>query len=395
MTIPDQTLAICFTNFGPYHYARLQALGQALADNGGTLLAYELAGVEEKYPWKSAIDADALSFRHVKLFPGRSVESLSPQECRRAIRSRLDLDQPTAIAAVGYVRPESMEMLRWAKSGGALRILLSESQKIDHPRVWWKEQIKSRRVRRFQAAVVGGPSHKAYLVELGMPAENVHLGYNAVGNAAIESLAGKASQAASLLPEPYFLSVCRFAPEKNLATLIHAYAAYVHSCAGATPWRLVLAGDGAYKAALQAEAESVGVADLCHWPGFLSIEQLVPWYVHAGAFVLPSRSEPWGLVVNEAALCGAPLLISDRCGCAATFVPPNGLPTGRTFDPDNTAQIAEELTKMAMLSPGARRILGDSARSVARLWGPERFAQGVLDALDSARSARRPVTTIR
>ncbi|MBI1324710.1 glycosyltransferase [bacterium] len=390
MATSRHVLTVCFTNFGPYHRARLEALGSALRSASGELIAYELAGKEEKYPWESAPGAAEPPYRHIRLFPERSVESLTASECRRAMRSRLDRDQPTAIGAVGYVRPESLEMARWAKSNGALRILLSESQRVDHTRTWWKEAIKARRVARFQAGVVGGESHKSYLVDLGMPADRIHLGYNAVGNAAIEVMADTARAAETPVPMPYFLTVCRFAPEKNLETLIRAYAAYVRRCES-PPWHLALVGDGPQRPELQSLAVAEGVEQLCHWPGFLPIERTARWYVHAGAFVLASRSEPWGLVVNEAALCGAPLLISDRCGAAGTFVPKSGMPTGRTFNPNDAEELTERMTTMAALSPAARRILGDSARSVARAWGPDRFAEGVLAALESA---AKPLGTV-
>jgi glycosyltransferase involved in cell wall biosynthesis len=36
--------------------------------------------------------------------------------------------------------------------------------------------------------------------------------------------------------------------------------------------------------------------------------------------VLPSYSEPWGLVVNEAMACGMPVIVSEKCGCAPDLV---------------------------------------------------------------------------
>ena len=59
---------------------------------------------------------------------------------------------------------------------------MSESQEIDRPHVWWKELIKRRRLRWFDAALVGGPTHRDYLVQLGMPPARIALGYNAVDN---------------------------------------------------------------------------------------------------------------------------------------------------------------------------------------------------------------------
>ena len=51
-------------------------------------------------------------------------------------------------------------------------------------------------------------------------------------------------------------------------------------------------------------------------------EELASVYGGADAFVLPSLSEPWGLVVNEAMLCGLPVLVSTQCGCATDLAQP-------------------------------------------------------------------------
>ena len=45
------TVAVCFTNFGPYHLARLRALADRLGTEGNRLVAYEVAGREQTYPW--------------------------------------------------------------------------------------------------------------------------------------------------------------------------------------------------------------------------------------------------------------------------------------------------------------------------------------------------------
>ena len=45
-------------------------------------------------------------------------------------------------------------------------------------------------------------------------------------------------------------------------------------------------------------------------------ERIVERYVVADVFALLSRHEPWGVVVNEAAACGLPLVLSDRVGAA-------------------------------------------------------------------------------
>ena len=69
------TLAISFTNLGPYHLARLRALADRLAARGGRLIAYETAGSERLYPWQTKRREEP--FERVTLFPDRSLESLT------------------------------------------------------------------------------------------------------------------------------------------------------------------------------------------------------------------------------------------------------------------------------------------------------------------------------
>ncbi len=179
-----KTVAVSFTNFGPYHVARLKALAEALALSGDRLIAYETAGVQELYPWKTPREREPFSW--VTLFPGGVLEELPGRGLqRRAMRQALERDQPDAVGVVGYVRPESMEMLNWARAHDRPAVLMSESQAIDHPRVWWKEAVKRRRVRRFSSALVGGPRHRDYLASLGVPPQRIALGYNAVDGAAV------------------------------------------------------------------------------------------------------------------------------------------------------------------------------------------------------------------
>jgi glycosyltransferase involved in cell wall biosynthesis len=42
--------------------------------------------------------------------------------------------------------------------------------------------------------------------------------------------------------------------------------------------------------------------------------------MRSDALVLPSHSEPWGLVVNEALSYGCPVVVSDICGCVPELV---------------------------------------------------------------------------
>jgi glycosyltransferase involved in cell wall biosynthesis len=385
------TFAVCFTNFGPYHLARLRALADRLHQGGSRLIAYEVASRERTYPWRRNRDHEP--FEWITLFPDRVVETIEPSACRRAMIAALDRDPPDALGIVGYARPESMAAARWARRGGRPAILMSESQAIDRPHFWWKELIKMRRVRQFDAALVGGPSHHDYLVRLGMPSAKIVMGYNAVDNPYFASRArywrDNAAASSGVVDAPYFLTVCRFAPEKNLVRLIEAFARYRQRCQPGAGWDLVLCGDGPAATEIETAIANSGCPQAIHRPGFLQAEDLTRWYAHAAAFVLPSLSEPWGLVVNEAAACGVPLLVSSRAGAAATLVPAPEGTTGGQFDPLDRDEMTRKLAWMAGLAPECRAAMGLRAAAVVAHWGPDRFASGAIEALERARASRK------
>ena len=380
-----RTVAISFTNFGPYHLARLRALADQLGRAGGGLIAYETASSQAIYPWKTPHDREP--FRWVTLFPDRELDALPRAACADAMREALERDKPDAVGAVGYSRPESMAMLRWASERPTPTVLMSESQAIDLPRVWWKEAVKRRRVRRFSAGFVGGEWHRDYLVSLGLPAERITLGYNAVDGAAIAAEAsrfrGRPDGCVGLPSSPYFLAVNRFVPEKNLVRLVRAFGRYRRRSAGAT-WDLVLCGDGPAAPEVERAVAESGCAEAIHRPGFLQADELARWYAFAETFVHPSLMEPWGLVVNEAAACGLPLLVSDRAGCVETFVPEGADSTGLRLDGRDVEGMAASLHWMANLPAPERRSMGRRAAEVAAAWGPARFARGAVEAFQIA-----------
>jgi len=67
-------------------------------------------------------------------------------------------------------------------------------------------------------------------------------------------------------------------------------------------------------------------------------------YVAADVLVLPSISETWGLVVNEAMACGLPAVVSDAAGCAPDLIEAGK--TGFTFPAGDPAQLAQRLASL-------------------------------------------------
>lgn len=107
-----------------------------------------------------------------------------------------------------------------------------------------------------------------------------------------------------------FLFVGRFEPVKGLETLL---AAWQSLGAARGDWELHLIGNGSLKDQLTA-APGMVVKD------FMQPDQLVNELSESGCFILPSKREPWGVVVHEFAAAGLPLIISDVVGAATSFL---------------------------------------------------------------------------
>ena len=76
-----------------------------------------------------------------------------------------------------------------------------------------------------------------------------------------------------------------------------------------------------------------GVNSGIHFLGHQGIDEIPKLYGISDILVLPSISEPWGLVVNEAMACGCAIIVSDKCGCAKDLVQGNGIIVqGGNFD---------------------------------------------------------------
>ena len=174
------------------------------------------------------------------------------------------------------------------------------------------------------------------------------------------------------LPEKYFLYVGRLAEEKNVMGLMRSWIAY-RAQGGSRP--LMLVGDGPERRGLEAAAEASGFGAQVHFPGLKSSRELLPYYAHAGCFVLPSTREPWGLVVNEAMASGLPVLVSERCGCAADLVLP-GL-NGFVFDPLDEAGLTAKLARMEELSPEQHARMGRYSSELVRAYSPQKFGSSI------------------
>ncbi len=127
------------------------------------------------------------------------------------------------------------------------------------------------------------------------------------------------------------------------------------------PVALDVVGDGFDRAACEALAADLGLADRVRFHGWLPREQVVGFYQAADVFVFPSYREPGGNVVFEAMAHGLPLIVSDIGGPGNVVNESCGIRL-HPISPDQYARdLAAAITRL-VADPGLRRSLGDGAR---------------------------------
>jgi glycosyltransferase involved in cell wall biosynthesis len=153
---------------------------------------------------------------------------------------------------------------------------------------------------------------------------------------------------------PYVVSMARLHPQKGLDVLLDAFI----RIAGRLPdLCLVLAGaDYGQGARLRASVQQAGLDDRVLFPGLLPQSDVWPVLAGARAFCLPSRAEGFSLALLEAALAGAPMIITP--GCHFDELAAAG---AARLVPLEAERLADALLEIAA-SPSARETMGAAGR---------------------------------
>ena len=361
-------LAIIWNHFGPYHMARIRALHPHFE-----VSSIELASDQRLYRWwRGELDSSSHTLT--------SGDWEDQNKLLVAIKlwRKLTLLQPAIILVPGYASLAAISAALWGCANGAATIVMSESNIDDRQRSYWSETLKALIVRLlFSGGIAGGKRSIQYLERLGLPAHHIASGYDVVDNQYFASCAQECRNEPnnwdSMKLSPYFLYVGRLAPEKNIFTLLDAFRQYRNS---GGIWPLVIVGDGPLNQSLQAHAHLLDLSESVHFVGRKSVQELPSFYAFAGCFVLPSVSEPWGLVVNEAMATGLPVIASSRCGCADDLVEDGA--NGFIINPCEVASLAEALRRISNLSVGALAQMGERSQAIIARYSLERWASELV-----------------
>lgn len=116
--------------------------------------------------------------------------------------------------------------------------------------------------------------------------------------------------------------------------------------------------------------------------GFMNQTEITGAYAAADCLVLSSDyDETWGLVVNEAMVCGLPAIVSDRVGCGPDLIKRGE--TGERFEFGAVGDLSHVLLSMAK-DPERLQAMGERAKEhVLRNYTVENAVSGTMQAVEA------------
>ena len=357
----------------PYKTLLFNSLEQILGGNLNVLYWAETASNRE---WR--IDTNELKFPFEVMFKGK-IDDTSSIKLAIETYKKLNLYNPEVVIIGGYDRLACWAALFWAKKHKRKAIVMIESHYLDRPRSVIKESVKKLFISRCNAILAAGTRHRDYVIRLGAKSENIFImrGVGGVNlslyqTAVLEGRKNKIELCNKLgVPcRNYFLYVGRFSPEKNLLFLLKTYEKLKNK-ERTDNWGLILVGDGPQRKEIESFIKDNGIKNV-FFPGFIQKEKLPYFYAISDVFVLPSISETWGLVVDEAMVSGLPALVSNQCGCYPDIVR-DGI-NGFSFDPFNENELFGFM-KDIVKGKYDLEAMGKASLKIIKEYTPEKVAE--------------------
>lgn len=299
--------------------------------------------------WSVQLEHQAVFLRGVRV-PGMRTLIRHDYPVTPGIIRALQRTRPDVVVVSGWSTFASQAAAAWCRARRLPYVLHVESHDLD-PRPHWRRVVKNTvatPVIRGAASVlaVGSAARESALAR---GARSVRVFANTID---VERWIERAQS----LPRPahdgtLVLSVGRAVPEKGFDVLVAACR----------------------EAGVRLETVTGGLDE----------DELARRYACADVFALLSRHEPWGVVVNEAAASGLPLVLSERVGAARDLLRAgeNGFLVA-VGDVEGTAEVLRRLAA----DPDLRRRMGERSRELVRAWGYEPSVDAFLAAVREAAS---------
>lgn len=238
-------------------------------------------------------------------------------------------------------------------------------------------------VRLNDGVIASGLDAKAHLLSLGAPEDSCFVAVDAVEDVKnrpdYPALEKRAMSVRSETSGAILLYSGQLIERKGVSNLLDAYKIV----SGKHDVSLLIMGSGFLENQLKQTVENDRIRNV-HFLGFMNETDKWVYYLASDIFVLPTKLDAWGLVVNEAMLCGLPVICSKYAGAARDLVADGE--NGRIVDPFDTMDFSLAIEQL-VTDKLKRQEMGSCSQKRIAQYSIKESAQGFLRAIGGIDSA--------
>ena len=327
MSAQGHRIVFLYSELAGYFLACAEALGQHS----------EVASVDiVHWPIHPEAPFQFKSTDHYKLHP-------KEKHSRESLKQLLAQINPTAIVCSGWMDSDYNALAKAYQKHIPVVLTLDN---------WWTGSLKQRLAaltapwfihRRFNRAWVPGEPQIPFAQKLGFSGNSLATGFYCADPEPFQAIYEKRK---TTTPSNKILYIGRYLDVKGVREL---WEAFMELSDEFPEWELHCVGTGELW-----DSRAIHPKIIHH--GFKQPHELESHLVDAACFVMPSKKEPWGVVLHEMAIAGLPLLASQQVGAASQFLEHGK--NGASFD---LSAIAEAL--QSFLRKDETRIQNESYAS--------------------------------
>ncbi len=327
-------ILLIFSSFLPYHFDK----AEEISDMANFLT---ISSFEKHY--SSIQKANSRKIKNHKiLYPDKKVEDIPflKKQIRLFLEIIIRREKKIFIGIGGNIRSYHPAIFL----GVIIKRLLFtkvfamfDTNYTDRSRNVYKEFFKSLFFLPFSGALCSSPQSAAYLDFLGFKRKpKTTFGLNTFNTNRFRKVTRSEE-------EPnQFLFVGRMSEEKNIDFLLQVYSEYILSLKErALPLKII--GDGPLHKELVQRAKLLNLDEKI-FLGTKNSDEISMELCNSKALLLPSFTEPWGLVVGEAVSMSVPVIMSDKVNSKSFLV--KQFVNGLHIEPDNKEGWVRALVKI-------------------------------------------------
>jgi glycosyltransferase involved in cell wall biosynthesis len=357
---------ILHNDFRVYWKGRLTYLKKFFTDKNVDFYAIELFGKGSPYLFDRYDNTEKW---WTCLFPEESFQDISVNDLKKALFSKLDEINPDIVITGSIVFFSGALGIRWAKHNKKKFIMFDDAKPSRVKRNFFVQWVKDLITKQIDGLWLPSKEYDEEYTNLNSSKVLFFHGYNCIDNQLFKFKSKKEMNCMVII------CVARLVPIKNLNNLLKAWKLVETK---KTNYKLVIIGDGPEfdtlnKLKLDLEMETVVFL------GAIPNTDIPTYFFNANAFILPSLSESWGLVVNEALAAGLPVLLSDKINASKSLLR-DGV-NGYSYNPLSISDMTDRIMDYISLDQESKKNMSNSSLEIISAMSYEEMGKQLLTAL--------------